>query len=67
MIATATHEHVQAVVVAAQRLVAAADRCDREAENHPSSRSSAPVVGYINAMARLRDALARLPNDWLAP
>lgn len=38
-------------------LVAAADACDREAERHPSSRSSAPMVRHINAMARLRAVL----------
>lgn len=48
------------VVRIAGRLVAAADACDREAERqHPSSRSSAPVVRYINAMKRLREALDR--------
>ncbi len=46
-----------AVAESARSLVAAADACDREAERHPSSRSSAPVVRLINAMARLRHAL----------
>lgn len=46
-----------AVAESARSLVAAADACDREAERHPSSRSSAPVVRSINAMARLRHAL----------
>jgi hypothetical protein len=49
---------VRSVVEAAQRVVDAADACDREAErNHPSSRSSAPVVRAINAMKKLRAAL----------
>lgn len=46
-----------AVAESARSLIAAADACDREAERHPSSRSSAPVVRSINAMARLRQAL----------
>lgn len=46
-----------AVAESARSLVAAADACDREAERHPSSRSSAPVVRLINVMARLRQAL----------
>ena len=46
-----------AVAESARSLIAAADACDREAERHPSSRSSAPVVRLINVMARLRQAL----------
>lgn len=38
-------------------LVAAADAGDREAQRHPSSRSSAPTVRYLGAMARLRAVL----------
>jgi len=45
------------IVDAAKAVVSAADACDREAERHPSSRSSAPVVRAINAMKRLRDAI----------
>lgn len=45
------------LVRAATSLVAAADACDREAERHPSSRSSAPMVRYLGAMARLRAVL----------
>lgn len=48
------------VVKAARRLAAAADACDKEAERHPSSRSSAPVVRSIKAMSDMRDALAAL-------
>lgn len=40
---------------AAQALVDATDTCDREA----SSRSSAPLVRYFNAMSRLRAALGK--------
>lgn len=50
-----------AVLKAARELVAAADACDREAERHPSSRSSAPVVRSINAMNRLREAVSGAP------
>lgn len=50
-------EAAERVVQAAQSAVAAADACDHEAERHPSSRSSAPVVRAINAMNALRDAL----------
>ena len=45
------------VALAAEAVVDAADACDREAERHPSSRSSAPAVRAINAMSRLREAL----------
>lgn len=48
------------VARAAARVVAAADACDREAERHPSSRSSAPVVRAINAMKALREALVTI-------
>lgn len=51
-----------AVVNAARRLTQVAEACDRESERHPSSQSSAPMVRYINAMSRLRDALASLPD-----
>lgn len=51
---------LEAVAMAARRTVSAADACDREAERHSSSRSSAPLVRYINAMAKLREALAAL-------
>lgn len=37
-----------------KRLLEAADACDREAERHPSSRSSAPMVRYIKVMEELR-------------
>lgn len=53
-------ERASTLVEAARRIVAAADACDREAERHPSSRSSAPVVRSINAMAALRAALDAL-------
>lgn len=33
------------------------EACDREAERHPSSQSSAPMVRHIKAMARLRAVL----------
>jgi hypothetical protein len=49
---------VLALVRAADAVVQAADACDREAERHPSSRSSAPVVRSINAMRALRGAIA---------
>lgn len=38
----------------AKAIDAAREACDREAENHPSSRSSAPLVRYVAAMDRLR-------------
>lgn len=50
-----------AVLSAARQIVAAADACDREAERHPSSRSSAPVVRAINAMKLLREAVSGAP------
>jgi len=59
----AAREAVPVLVDIAKRaraLVAAADACDREAERHPSSRSSAPMVRYINAMAKLREGLCAL-------
>lgn len=46
----------------AKSIDAAREACDREAENHPSSRSSAPLVRYIAAMDRLRKWL-REEND----
>ena len=49
-----------AVVRSAKAVVDAADACDREAERHPSSRSSAPVVRSINAMRGLREAIHAL-------
>lgn len=49
---------LRAVCGAARDVVSAADACDREAERHPSSRSSAPVVRSINAMNALRDAIS---------
>jgi hypothetical protein len=45
------------VRAAAKALVDAADACEREAENHPSSRSSAPLVRYVAAMSKLRETL----------
>lgn len=42
---------------AARAVVAAADACEREDENHPANRSAAPLTRYIGAMARLREAL----------
>ena len=45
------------IASASQVLVAAAAACDREAENHPSSRSSGPLNRYMQAMDRLRKAL----------
>jgi hypothetical protein len=51
------------VIAAAQRLVAAADACDREAERHPSSRSAAPMVRYVDAMGKLRRALKDRGGD----
>lgn len=54
---------IVAAVKAAQCVVEAADACDREAERHPSSRSSAPVVRSINAMAALRKALSDLGGN----
>ena len=54
----------------AHAVTAAADACDREAQNHPSSRSSAPLVRYVDAMKDLREVLAqfkRSGGDWQAP
>lgn len=53
----------EAVIDAARGVVAAQSACDKEAQRHPSSRSSAPMVRYINAMARLDAALAALDDD----
>lgn len=47
-----------AVIAAARKVVEAQKACDREAER--TSPSSAPMVRYINALAQLRDALAKL-------
>jgi len=54
---------LRAIADAAAALTSAADACDREAERHPSSRSSAPMVRYIGAMQRLRAALAARGKD----
>lgn len=47
----------QQLINAAQSLIKAADACEKEAENHPSSRLAAPVLKYIEAMNRLREVL----------
>lgn len=40
-----------------KQLVAAADACDQETERHPSSRSSAPLLRYIQVFEGLRRAI----------
>lgn len=47
----------QQLINAAQSLIGAADACEKETENHPSSRSAAPVQRYIEAMNQLREVL----------
>jgi len=54
-------ERLCTVADKARALVAAADACDREAESHPSSRSSAPLGRYIRAMKALSQSLADAP------
>lgn len=54
---SAAQRELVEVRAAAKALVDAADACEREAENHPSSRSSAPLVRYVAAMNRLRETL----------
>lgn len=49
-----------AVIERAKAVIAATEACDREAERHPSSRSSAPMIRYINAMKRLRESIVAL-------
>lgn len=53
LLAAVTTERDQ-LQAAAQKLVASAAACDAEAERHPSSRSSAPMVRYIGALERLK-------------
>ena len=55
-----TSDRLDAVLDAAREIVAAQLACNEEAKRHPSSRSSAPVIRYITAMARLDAALAAL-------
>jgi hypothetical protein len=55
-----TRAALATVAACAQRLVNAKRACDAEAERHPSSRSSAPMVRYIEAMQALEEALVVL-------
>lgn len=52
-------QRLRAVCEAARDVVAAVDACDREEEKPTPSRSSAPAVRWIKAMAALRKALGR--------
>lgn len=45
---------------AAWVVLRAQDACDREAERHPSSRSSAPMVRSIKAMTRLSEIVTSM-------
>ncbi len=56
----AENSALNAIAEKARAVVDAADACDREAERHPSARSSAPLVRYINAMKNLKESIRAL-------
>lgn len=61
-LAGARYRAFTGVAKAAEDLIEAVNDCDREAERPVPSQSSVPMIRYINALTRLREALTALAS-----